>query len=155
MWSWKSRRFNHIFQFFGSLPVIVGIKGTSPALPPTTFVNTIWTFDGSHVGDIGTIFETELLDEYSQPLDPSTATILTIYFKLPNSVILTRSASVSTSGVGQKQKWFLSYTITPSDLSTGLLQSPGLLYLQGVVIFQNGDTYHTNIVSNLINPNLF
>jgi hypothetical protein len=106
-----------------------------------------------HVGDVGTLYQGEIQDT-GAAFDPTTATTKELSWKLPNGTVITRGATISTTGTGPTQKWFLEYTHQAADLVAGLHQYSGHHRWQGKVVFPSGQTYRTNVAEYFIAGNI-
>ncbi len=116
-------------------------------MSPSTTINDV------HVGDVGTEFVGEVQDR-GVAFNPTGATKAQLVFKTPAGVVLTRDGTVTTTGAGASQKWFLSYTVVQADLDAGLHATRGTYYWQGYFEFSGGEKFHTAINSYLVDANL-
>lgn len=90
--------------------------------------------DAFHVGDVGAVFVVQVTewDEDTQAfvaVNISGATTLTIYLTKPNGTVLTKTASLDTTGTDGKMK----YTTVSGDLSVA-----GTWKIQGYVAGVSG-----------------
>lgn len=109
--------------------------------------------DEVHVGDIGTKYRCRCRDNGSD-FDPSAATVKRITFRM-SGLKAVGGASVSTLdrdadvevGVGAEAgQFFLTYTVTASDVAdSGFHSTPGSVKLQAYVEFGDGTQYHSDI----------
>jgi hypothetical protein len=100
-----------------------------------------------HVGDVGTKYRTEVLDN-CEPFDPSTADTLQLIFLLPGGGVLVKDATLETEG-SPADRWFLTYTVVADD---GIGSPPGdfhaqtgPLKVQFYVEWADGRHFHSNI----------
>jgi len=107
-----------------------------------------------HVGDIGTVYRVRALDcrcvdgaNSDSDFDISEASVLELIFKMPNDVVLRKSATLATNGSPATQ-WFLEYEVQPGDG----LGSPGEFHdnegafqVQGFVQFPDGKQWHSKV----------
>ena len=106
-----------------------------------------------HIGDIGTTFKAEIKDA-NLPFDPSSAVTKSLIFSSPNDEVFTKDATVTTSGTGAKQRWYLVYSVTTDDVDDGLNMLEGTWKWQGLVTFDDDSSYHTTIEEYEVMPNL-
>lgn len=105
-----------------------------------------------HVGDVGTRYKGELQD-VGVAFDPSLAGVKRLTFQTPTGVVH-RDATVTTTGTGAAQKWFLEYVVLPADVAAGIHKRQGTYRWQGLVEFPTGERYSTNIESYEVAGNL-
>lgn len=112
------------------------------------------TIGDVHVGDVGTRFKGEIQDAGSA-FDPSSATSKLLIFKGPGvTTPLERTATITTTGSGASQKWYMEYVVLAADITAGLHARKGTWYWQGYVTFVGGQTYSTSIETYEVDPNL-
>lgn len=98
----------------------------------------------SHVGDIGTVFELELVDQDRQVVDISAADIMEIILQDPDGVAVTKTAERTTTGLDGKFR----YVTLAGDLDKF-----GVWYWQGHVVIGTSE-FKTNILRFKVEPNL-
>lgn len=99
-----------------------------------------------HVGDIGTVYIIRLLDDGSD-FDISAADVTELIFKMPNGLVLRKTATVVTDGSPPDQ-WSLEYEVQPGDGvgSPGEFHdNPGPFQFQAYVHFPDGKQWHSNV----------
>lgn len=99
-----------------------------------------------HVGDIGTLYRVRVLDD-GVDFDFTSADTMELIFRMPNGVILRKTASAGTNGSPTTQ-WFLEYEVQPGDG----LGSPGEFHdnegpfqVQGYLHWADGKQWHSNV----------
>lgn len=98
----------------------------------------------SHIGDIGTAFTIQVVDEDGQAIDLSTASLLQIIFKKPSSARLVKTATLTTDGKdGQMQ-----YVSVDGDLD----QTGGWQMQPRITI--GGSTWSGSVVTFTVASNL-
>jgi len=101
------------------------------------------------VGDIGTIFEATIKDQAGAVVDISTATTKQILFKKPTGVVLTKTASFTTTGSDGK----IRYTTIAGDLDVSGVWSttnPGWQW-EAYVVMPSG-SWHSDICQFSVYP---
>ncbi len=112
------------------------------------------TVSDVHVGDVGTQYVAEIQDA-GAAFDPSTAPITDLIFKGPGITgALTRAATVTTTGTGGSQKWFLTYTSVAADVAAGLNSKAGTYSWQGYIEYSADEKWHTNVETYPVLKNL-
>lgn len=99
-----------------------------------------------HVDDIGTIYHVPVLDG-GEPFDFSTASVMELIFRMPNGVILRKTATLATDGSPATQ-WFLDYQVQPGDGvgSPGEFHdNEGPLAVQAYLEWPDGNHWHSNV----------
>lgn len=104
-----------------------------------------------HVGDIGTLYKGRLTNS-GVNIDPSGATVTQLIFYTPSGTV-TKNATVTTTGSGTKQKWYLTYTVLAADTALGLHLLPGVYRWQGYVKFASGSEFYTDIQEYVVGSN--
>ena len=99
-----------------------------------------------HVGDIGTIYRVRVLDD-GVDFDFSAANVMELIFKMPNGVILHKTATMTTDG-SPADTWFLEYEVQPGDG----IGSPGEFHdnegpysIQAYLHWADGRQFHSTI----------
>jgi len=103
-----------------------------------------------HVGDIGTIYRSLVVDQDGNSFDPTGATVMKLIFKMPNGLILWKDAVMTTNGSPATQ-WFLEYEVMPGDGvgSPGEFHdNAGLLQVEGYLEYADGRVFHSQIISS-------
>lgn len=115
-----------------------------------------------HVNDFGTTYKAEVQDQGGLPLNPTAASTKEFLFTPPavhsgqDIVVpptIVRTATVSTTGTGKKQRWFLSYTVVAADIVDGLHQTSGPYQWQAHLVFPSSEFY-SNIHTYQVEDNL-
>jgi len=96
-----------------------------------------------HVGNIGTIFRGTVRDA-AGVVDISGASTLQLFFKKPNGQVLTRTATLTTTGTDGQ----LEYETVAGDLDVS-----GVWQWQGYVVTSDG-AWKTDIKTEQVFPNL-
>jgi hypothetical protein len=102
-----------------------------------------------HVGDIGTIYRSLVVDQDGNSFDPSDAIIMKLIFKMPNGVILWKDAVMTDNGSPATQ-WWLEYQVQPGDGigSPGEFHdNAGLLEVEGYLEYASGYIFHSQIIT--------
>ena len=98
-----------------------------------------------HVGDIGTVFQTNVKDQDGNVIDCSACDLMQIIFVKPNGFKLIKPMIfVNTGSDGQ-----LQYIAVSGDLDT-----VGVWRRQTYIHFPNGNDWYTDIASFMVQPNL-
>lgn len=97
-----------------------------------------------HVADVGTIFEATIRDQDGTVVDISAATTKQLLLRKPDGTLLTKVASLTTTGTDGK----MQYTTVANDLD-----QPGLWRIQGYVVVGAG-SWHTDIYDARVHPNV-
>lgn len=98
-----------------------------------------------HAGDIGTAFRATIRDESGNIKDLSSASLLQLIFRKPDSTLLTKTATLYTNGVDGIIQWS---TTSASDLDL-----VGPWKIQGKVVI-SGATHRSDVQSFDVFPNL-
>lgn len=67
-----------------------------------------------HVGDIGTVYEVELLDAGQPFAGAEDATVTELIFGMPNGLSIVKEAILTTDG-SPASRFFLTYAVQPND----------------------------------------
>ena len=86
-----------------------------------------------HVGDIGTIFEVEIVDCDATVISVQSATVKQIIFRKPDGTTVVKSAVFTTDGADG----LIQYTIVADDLD----MSGTNWHIQGFVVLPSGEWY--------------
>lgn len=105
-----------------------------------------------HVGDVGTLYKARIIDA-GEDFNIASADVHKLIFDTPDGVV-ERTATITTTGSGTNQKWFLTYTVLTGDIADGLHQSAGAYNWQGYVHFPDDQEYHTNVERFIVKSNL-
>lgn len=97
-----------------------------------------------HLADIGTLLACAFKEPNGSVFDISAATTKQISFQRPAGTSFTRNGSFATDGTDG----LLNYTTIAGDFDVD-----GYWYLQGHVIFPDGDEFHSDRVRIRIWPN--
>lgn len=89
------------------------------------------------IGDVGTVFETTIVDQDDLVVDISLATTKTLKFRKPDASTATKTASFVTDGTDGK----LKYTTVTNDLDQA-----GDWKAQAVVVFTGSATQWTSTI---------
>ena len=100
------------------------------------------------VGDIGTQYQAKIQDA-GAPFDPTSASVAKLLFKPPRAAEFERAATITTDGTD----WFLTYTLD-DETDANFHAQPGLWRWQGYVEFPDGQRYHTNVETYVVEGNL-
>ena len=98
-----------------------------------------------HVGDIGTQFQLTVLDQNSNNVDISSATIKQITFQRPDATTFTNNCGFLTNGTDG----VLTYTTVSGDFNL-----PGIWAFQGYVSMPSG-TWFTDITRFSVFENIY
>lgn len=96
-----------------------------------------------HVDDVGTRFLITIKED-DQVVDISTATVLGIFIKKPDDVVMSRTGTLNTDGTDGQMYY---------DISAGDLDEAGLYKLQGRASIGTS-TYYTNIYNFQVHCNI-
>lgn len=97
-----------------------------------------------HVGDFGTQFIVEVLNQNNQTINLSSATSITLRFLRPDGTVTDHVASVYMGGTTGK----LVYVLEDGDINIA-----GLWNYQAIIVFAQG-TWSTNIVPFTVYDNI-
>ena len=67
-----------------------------------------------HVNDVGTLYRARVYDE-DLPFDPSDAIVKQLIFRMPGSVVLTKTATVVSDGLSPPLVWYMTYEVQAAD----------------------------------------
>lgn len=100
-----------------------------------------------HVNDIHTKYRLWVIDE-GGPFDPSGAAVKQLIFRMPNSVVLIKTATVETDG-SPATRWALTYTVQALDGAGSPPEefhaAPGNVSIQGYLQYADGGQWHSNV----------
>jgi hypothetical protein len=96
-----------------------------------------------HVGDIGTVFEANFVDEDGDAVSLATATVKQLIFRKPGGSTVVQEGT-TTATVGQ-----LEYAAVEGDLDQA-----GQWRVQGYAEFASGEKYHADITIFDVQRNL-
>jgi len=101
-----------------------------------------------HVNDIGTLYRARVWDE-DLPFDPSTATVMELIFRMPGSIVLTKTATLVAGAGSPALEWFLTYAVTAG---AGAGSPPaefhalaGPVKIQAYLEWADGTKFHSDV----------